>query len=1095
MVASLVTLIIWFGKKSTALENAKKFNNPILLARDIKYDQNIVKQFGVIEQNALLNFYKNNQINDNHLYSSVSDELGQIPKLFIDFDLSRDDVSEDIWNVFVENFKNIPKLLHKFLQYHINIFWPDAELPKARTFASVKEDGTYNKISLHMHYNIAFPALYDFRQYITKCIDGYTDFVFPEWYPFKSLSINVNGKIKRLYDPSVYSHGVFRMPFQSKLDSDCKLIPLKKLKNNDFMTDIWTHTLNGFDCEKLEYNDKIKQQLADASPITFINTKYRTPIIKLEAEHNCQFLLKIIPAEEQNRGTIAAVFAAVKNIAKSQSVVMRNILMDSVITWSITDRFVEDYGMDACYNYMEKQYNDTVPNGTIGLLLTLARIYQPDVSITGKDLDISADLSDIYDSVCNNIKNIDIDSEYVKPLEWNDSKTMIIRSCMGSGKSSRIREWIYTLPASTSILFITNRRVLASELFAQYKDHGFTHYESIKHDKIYNRIIIQLESLTKIIAKPTYDVVIVDECESLINQLFSSTHKDKLFDNSTIFTNYIINADKVICMDAFVAKRTFALCRATRNNDTIQYLRYLRNPRQRHIEVYKGNNNKINPALFQRMSRDILAGKRAYIWSGSATQIDALYNHILLLGVKADKILKLNGKMSAKDKTAIFTDVNKSWKQYDYVLATPVITVGCNFDADHFDTAYIIHNTRSTCVRDAIQAMMRCRQLKSNIIHFQVENTTASDNDVAVVQNTTACVYALDESVGNWYKQLHADMIKEQALSNKYPMLTLLKLLQEGIFAVHINNDDITDEERNEIRKLIRKNRKTVDISAYRSLWRCTKFNYDNNHILFDDVALTQAITDCDNHCEDDAAKDLADRFYFQRLARYSPVWNSNKPEELTELYNLFCSNGLYRDYLRASTAIPKYADKFEPNCDADFNKSIYYVIRIREQFISFFLKLQHKNISINALFNGQTTEFYKEFANMVVILAIHFGQMTRFQREQIKQPENLKPFQIINLFNATMQLMRAGFEIQKITRASNGIRTHIYELYNGWESWTRSSHHYIAGIELPALERECRQFWLNTFRKSFRDITAYGFVDDENDTGHIYKFLKPINK
>ena len=82
-------------------------------------------------------------------------------------------------------------------------------------------------------------------------------------------------------------------------------------------------------------------------------------------------------------------------------------------------------------------------------------------------------------------------------------------------------------------------------------------------------------------------------------------------------------------------------------------------------------------------------------------------------------------------------DVNTTWKNYNFVLTNTKITVGVNYDKQHFDKVYLsVAGFSST--RDIIQVSCRCRTLNTNSInvcYFEKYNTAKAfinDNELVV---------------------------------------------------------------------------------------------------------------------------------------------------------------------------------------------------------------------------------------------------------------------------------------------------------------------------------------------------------------------------
>ena len=82
-------------------------------------------------------------------------------------------------------------------------------------------------------------------------------------------------------------------------------------------------------------------------------------------------------------------------------------------------------------------------------------------------------------------------------------------------------------------------------------------------------------------------------------------------------------------------------------------------------------------------------------------------------------------------------DVNATWINYKFILTNTKITVGVNFDLQHFDKVYLSMAGFSS-TRDIIQVSCRCRKLNTNIIkvcYFEKYNTVKAfinDSDIVI---------------------------------------------------------------------------------------------------------------------------------------------------------------------------------------------------------------------------------------------------------------------------------------------------------------------------------------------------------------------------
>jgi hypothetical protein len=212
-----------------------------------------------------------------------------------------------------------------------------------------------------------------------------------------------------------------------------------------------------------------------------------------------------------------------------------------------------------------------------------------------------------------------------------------------------------------------------------------------------------------------YDYIILDECETILNQ-FSSTTMEYVNDNFNGLEYFISQAEVTILADAFITTRT------------VEYLKSIKTRRDR-ITVLKNTKLFLEdreaiqihgidfiPSILQALE----SGKKIAIVSTSRNDLldteRAIYKNPKAQHLK----VKFYDRFSDKDD---LKDVNESWKDADVVLYTPVITTGISYTNDKhiFDTIYI--NCKNTCqARDLMQMAMRIRNLRDNKIYFTLSN-------------------------------------------------------------------------------------------------------------------------------------------------------------------------------------------------------------------------------------------------------------------------------------------------------------------------------------------------------------------------------------
>ena len=111
---------------------------------------------------------------------------------------------------------------------------------------------------------------------------------------------------------------------------------------------------------------------------------------------------------------------------------------------------------------------------------------------------------------------------------------------------------------------ITYRQSLTNDLYGSFKEYGFKNYLDGHYNA--NRIICQVESLYKLSQTifdgyytddiPEYDLVIIDEIESILNHYRSTTIKDKE-DTFSILKDIVYNSKKLLVLDGDFNNRSY----------------------------------------------------------------------------------------------------------------------------------------------------------------------------------------------------------------------------------------------------------------------------------------------------------------------------------------------------------------------------------------------------------------------------------------------------------------------------------------------------------------------------------------------------------
>ena len=164
------------------------------------------------------------------------------------------------------------------------------------------------------------------------------------------------------------------------------------------------------------------------------------------------------------------------------------------------------------------------------------------------------------------------------------SKTSIVMSCTGSGKTTMVKKRIIDACPKQTIISISCIRSLAK---AQEGDFGLTSYLNGKVDK---RTIISYEQITKR-AEP-YDIVILDEVTSLLKHIKSTTMKKKR-DCHLCLTELVKSAKTLIACDAIMTDVVYEFIKNCRGENILFYQNTYKRWAGITVNIVEANNEKI----------------------------------------------------------------------------------------------------------------------------------------------------------------------------------------------------------------------------------------------------------------------------------------------------------------------------------------------------------------------------------------------------------------------------------------------------------------------------------------------------------------------
>jgi hypothetical protein len=308
---------------------------------------------------------------------------------------------------------------------------------------------------------------------------------------------------------------------------------------------------------------------------------------------------------------------------------------------------------------------------------------------------------------------------------FNDEsiKILNLKSPYDTGKTAMIKK-ILTTFTTQRILWLSYRKTLTCDIYGNFKDFGFKDYQ--ERDYQADRLIIQLESILKIDSSHeclftdenyelnSYDLVIIDESESVLKQFNSPTFKNGSSKDCFNFVKGVLtNSKKIICMDGDLGDRTYSF---TENFG--KSINIVNDIKKNHRKFIITENSDF---YYMNIKRDLQDNKKIVIVSMSATkcieyqeQIKKDIEKMVTDEFPLKNILCYTGSSSDISKSD-FKNVIESWSKADILIYSPTCESGVNFDKEHFDKIYGVFS-KSTSSRQYFQMLSRVRKIKDDKI-------------------------------------------------------------------------------------------------------------------------------------------------------------------------------------------------------------------------------------------------------------------------------------------------------------------------------------------------------------------------------------------
>jgi hypothetical protein len=153
------------------------------------------------------------------------------------------------------------------------------------------------------------------------------------------------------------------------------------------------------------------------------------------------------------------------------------------------------------------------------------------------------------------IKVNEYEAEFVEPYPYNDYDILVMRSRMGSGKTTAMKKCLDDYQPK-SVLFFSCRIIYSYNMMGEFKEYDIENYKDLKTDlNDVDKLFCSLESIHRINDENCYDLIILDELETLLNTFSGGTVASKEFEIKETFFEILKNGNKIIANDAFLSDR------------------------------------------------------------------------------------------------------------------------------------------------------------------------------------------------------------------------------------------------------------------------------------------------------------------------------------------------------------------------------------------------------------------------------------------------------------------------------------------------------------------------------------------------------------
>ena len=323
----------------------------------------------------------------------------------------------------------------------------------------------------------------------------------------------------------------------------------------------------------------------------------------------------------------------------------------------------------------------------------------------------------------------EVTKHFDKLFDDDEYKVLSLKSPYGTGKTQLLKN-VIEKQNPQRVLWLSYRVTLTNDILFNFQQLGFRSYQDGDYDA--DRLILQLESIHKLEQNeymfesdefiiPGYDLIIIDEIESILSHFGSETFKGRARETFEYLNAIVSNSKKVIALDGDLHNRSYHFLNQFGKSINLENTATVTD---KTIEIIKDDKT-----FFIDMQNQLNDNKKIAIVSMTSTDATNYYNMIKNNFAKK-KVYLYTGKSDDNVKSEHLSNVTKYWKEADVVIYSPTIEAGVNFDVDgHFYKIYGILSCLSTSQRAFYQMLSRIRKVEDK--NILILNETMIDRETA----------------------------------------------------------------------------------------------------------------------------------------------------------------------------------------------------------------------------------------------------------------------------------------------------------------------------------------------------------------------------